>query len=282
LSEAFRPFTARSRPQRDPPRPREAPSDRSGWTDPAGRCSSEPGGSGHQLGRRVHLPRPRPRRPVVRRVVAAGHHRHAEGRVGRTPLGDVDLKAGRVSPRRPRVVVNHQVLVSQPKTTKGRRSIALDPATVAAFRDHRHWQLEDRLAVGPRWEDSGLVFTWPDGRPLHQSGSRGGSSSTPPPLGSPRSACMTSGTATPPPRWRLGSRPRSSASASGTPTSPSPWTPIATCCPAWTSRRPARSPSSSSASHATRSPPMTSADTRPSGRPQARGGEGRTAWSAVG
>jgi integrase len=80
---------------------------------------------------------------------------------------DVDLDAGRVSPRRPRVVVNHQVLVSEPKTAKGRRSIALDPATVAALRDHRRWQLEDRLAVGPGWEDSGLVFTWPDGRPLH-------------------------------------------------------------------------------------------------------------------
>jgi hypothetical protein len=32
---------------------------------------------------------------------------------------------GRVSSRRPRVVVNHQVLVSEPKTAKGRRSIAL-------------------------------------------------------------------------------------------------------------------------------------------------------------
>jgi integrase len=80
---------------------------------------------------------------------------------------DVDLEAGRVSPRRPRVVVDHQVLVSEPKTAKGRRSIALDPATVAALRDHRRRQLEERLAVGPRWEDSGLVFTWPDGRPLH-------------------------------------------------------------------------------------------------------------------
>jgi integrase len=80
---------------------------------------------------------------------------------------DVDLDAGRVSPRRPRVVVNHEVLVSESKTAKGRRSIALDPATVAALRDHRRWQLEERLAVGPGWEDSGLVFTWPDSRPLH-------------------------------------------------------------------------------------------------------------------
>jgi integrase len=80
---------------------------------------------------------------------------------------DVDLDACRVSPRRPRVVVNYEVVVSEPKTAKGRRSLALDPATLAALREHRVRQLQERLAVGPRWQDSGLVFTWPDGRPLH-------------------------------------------------------------------------------------------------------------------
>jgi len=65
------------------------------------------------------------------------------------------------------VTVNYKVVVSEPKTAKGRRSIALDPATVAALREHRSRQLQDRLAVGPLWEDSGLVFTWADGRPLH-------------------------------------------------------------------------------------------------------------------
>jgi len=80
---------------------------------------------------------------------------------------DVDLEAGRVSPRRPRVVVNHEVVASEPKTAKGRRSLALDPATVAALREHRTRQLEQRLAVGPRWQDSGLVFTWPDGHAIH-------------------------------------------------------------------------------------------------------------------
>ena len=38
---------------------------------------------------------------------------------------------------------------------------------VAALRQHRARQAEERLAVGPRWHDSGLVFIWPDGRPLH-------------------------------------------------------------------------------------------------------------------
>jgi integrase len=80
---------------------------------------------------------------------------------------DVDLDAGRASPRRPRVVVNYEVHVSEPKTAKGWRSLALDPATVAALREHRARQAEQRLAVGPRWHDAGLVFTWPDGRAIH-------------------------------------------------------------------------------------------------------------------
>jgi integrase len=89
------------------------------------------------------------------------------GEVAGLRWSDVALEAGRVSPRRPRVVVNYEVHVSEPKTAKGRRSLALDPATVAALRQHRARQAEERLAVGPRWRDSGLVFTWPDGRPLH-------------------------------------------------------------------------------------------------------------------
>jgi integrase len=89
------------------------------------------------------------------------------GEVAGLRWADVDLDAGRVSPRRPRVVVNYEVVISEPKTAKGRRSLALDPATVAALRDHRRRQLEERLVVGSKWQDSGLVFTWPDGRPIH-------------------------------------------------------------------------------------------------------------------
>jgi integrase len=80
---------------------------------------------------------------------------------------DVDLDGGRVSPRRPRVVVNYTVEVSEPKTAKGRRSLALDAGTVAALRNHRRRQAEDRAVVGALWQDSGLVFTRPDGAPIH-------------------------------------------------------------------------------------------------------------------
>jgi integrase len=89
------------------------------------------------------------------------------GEVAGLRWADVDLAAGRVSPRKPRVQVNYQVHVSEPKTAKGKRSLALDPATIAALKEHRVRQASERLAVGPGWRDSGLVFTWGDGRPLH-------------------------------------------------------------------------------------------------------------------
>ena len=155
---------------------------------------------------------------------------------------DVDLAAGRVTPRKPRVEVNYKVHVSEPKTAKGKRSLALDPATAAALREHRVRQAEERLIVGPGWQDSGLVFTWGDGRPLHPERFSRWFERLAREAACPRSGCMTCATATRQRRSPRACPPRSSASASATPTSPSPWTPTATCCPAWTSARPASWP----------------------------------------
>jgi integrase len=80
---------------------------------------------------------------------------------------DVDIGRARVAVRRSLVTVGHQVVVSEPKTAKGRRSVALDPATVAGLKAWRKHQTAERLAWGPAWTDSGLVFTREDGRPLH-------------------------------------------------------------------------------------------------------------------
>jgi integrase len=83
---------------------------------------------------------------------------------------DLDLDAGWVAPRRPRVVVNHQVHVSDPKTVAGRRLLALDPATVAALREHLELRKAERAQLA-EWavevEASGLLFTEIDGTPLH-------------------------------------------------------------------------------------------------------------------
>jgi hypothetical protein len=48
-----------------------------------------------------------------------------------------------------------------------RRSLALDPATLAALQEHRVRQEQERADVGPAWMDSGLVFIQPDGSPIH-------------------------------------------------------------------------------------------------------------------
>ncbi len=54
-----------------------------------------------------------------------------------------------------------------PKTAKGRRTVALDPATVAAFRAHRTRQLEEPLALGASYDDRDLVVCHVDGTPVH-------------------------------------------------------------------------------------------------------------------
>ena len=56
---------------------------------------------------------------------------------------------------------------AEAKTASSRRTIALDQGTVDALRDHRRRQLEERMAAGPIWEDTGLVFTREDGSALH-------------------------------------------------------------------------------------------------------------------
>jgi integrase len=80
---------------------------------------------------------------------------------------DVDLERARLSIVRQLTTVNYTVTVSEPKTAKGRRAIALDATTVKALRTHRARQNEERLKNAVVWQDSGLVFTQEDGSPLH-------------------------------------------------------------------------------------------------------------------
>jgi integrase len=61
----------------------------------------------------------------------------------------------------------HQAAIGEPKTARGRRTIDLDVATVAALKEHRKRQAEERLLMGSGWRDHGLVFCRVDGGPLH-------------------------------------------------------------------------------------------------------------------
>jgi integrase len=80
---------------------------------------------------------------------------------------DLDLAVGRASVVQTVIVINHQVRIGSPKTAAGRRTVALDPFTVTALREHRQRQLAERLLMGAGFTDHGLVFCRPDGAPLH-------------------------------------------------------------------------------------------------------------------
>jgi len=76
---------------------------------------------------------------------------------------EVDLDAGRARIVQTIIQTRNVVSVGEPKTARGRRPISLDPATVAVLRSHRHRMLQERLLVGPDFDDLGLVFHQPDG-----------------------------------------------------------------------------------------------------------------------
>ncbi len=80
---------------------------------------------------------------------------------------DIDLDSARLSVRQARVSLGNEFVINEPKTRRGRRVVALDATTVAVLRSHRAAQAQERLAHGPDWNDSGLVFCKPDGSDLH-------------------------------------------------------------------------------------------------------------------
>jgi hypothetical protein len=106
-----------------------------------------------------------------------------------------------------------------PKTARGRRRIALDPDAIATLRAHHTAQAAERLAAGPTWPNTDLVFTRQDGAPLHSEYVRWRFDRHIHRVGLPGSASTTCATPTPPLPYRRASTPRSSANESATP----PW-----------------------------------------------------------
>jgi integrase len=80
---------------------------------------------------------------------------------------DVDLCQRVVVIDQQLIAYGHTVAVGPPKTKASRRTIALDCTTVALLRTHLQRQQVDRDAAGPAGQDSGYVFTTPNGTPLH-------------------------------------------------------------------------------------------------------------------
>jgi integrase len=80
---------------------------------------------------------------------------------------DVDMETGAISIRRAWIPVNGVPQMSEPKTKRGRRTIALDPVTLAALKAHAARQADEQTGWEEAWVETGFVFTRGDGQPLH-------------------------------------------------------------------------------------------------------------------
>jgi integrase len=81
---------------------------------------------------------------------------------------DLDLDHGRLKIDRALILVDYVPAISETKTDKGRRTVALDSATVAALQEHDARQAVEAAMAGDAWEnDEGYVFTDELGRVIH-------------------------------------------------------------------------------------------------------------------
>ncbi|MFC0532505.1 site-specific integrase [Phytohabitans kaempferiae] len=80
---------------------------------------------------------------------------------------DVDLDARLVDVAWQRTTAQHRVVESTPKTEGSESVIDIDAGTAEVLRVWRRQQREERLAAGPAWQDTGLVFTREDGSSWH-------------------------------------------------------------------------------------------------------------------
>lgn len=88
------------------------------------------------------------------------------GEVLGLPWRHVDLDAARLVVDQQILSVEYGTHIADVKTTNSRRTVDLDPRTVAVLRTWRRQQLEQQMSTGRR-DDDGLVFSRPDGRPIH-------------------------------------------------------------------------------------------------------------------
>jgi len=95
-------------------------------------------------------------RPVLLIALATGMRR---GELLALRWQDVDLDACELRVRRTvQWVSGHGLVFGPPKTKKSRRTIALSPLAVTELRRLKGEQAAQRLALGPVWDDHGLVF----------------------------------------------------------------------------------------------------------------------------
>jgi integrase len=78
---------------------------------------------------------------------------------------DIDMETATLVVRRSLEQTAAGVSFKEPKTNRGRRSVAMPEMTIGALRRHRSEQARERLAAGPAYREHGLVCCMEDGRP---------------------------------------------------------------------------------------------------------------------
>lgn len=83
---------------------------------------------------------------------------------------DIDFEQGMVTIQRsldyPEYEGEFQFI--EPKTSKSRRQIKIASTSVSNLKEHRRIQSEQRLKVGPQWNNFDLVFSTSEGKPIQR------------------------------------------------------------------------------------------------------------------
>jgi integrase len=79
---------------------------------------------------------------------------------------DIDLQTGTLHVSQSITQIGSKIVVGKTKTRGSVRVISMDVETTELLRAHRRQQLEDCLAWGEAWGDTGLVFVREDGSAL--------------------------------------------------------------------------------------------------------------------
>lgn len=101
-------------------------------------------------------------RDEMRQMLCAGW-RSVDLEVGRLAMVDIPLVPVKGTPGAP----NRSTKNGETKNRGSRRVIALDTGTIAALKEHRRRQNEERLMAGDAWAKLDLVFTNPIGDPVN-------------------------------------------------------------------------------------------------------------------
>ncbi len=124
-----------------------------------------------ELQRFLDATKDEPLGPLFRLAAMTGMRR---GELCGLRWADVDFAAGNLEVRHQLLVVRSPgatdgglMFSETTKTDRGRRTIGLDPTTVAVLKARKSEQSVKRLAMGAGWQNErGLAFTEADGRPL--------------------------------------------------------------------------------------------------------------------